>query len=609
MTDVNLLIVLDEADEFVLAQLEEYETRKEACLSFQLRSERFGLQEEPRARFIFTGYRATATYEGAWANWGEVLKLKPLAPDEAAGLVGRPLARMGIDATDQADAIAFRCGYQPAVLLKFGARLLNRLADGGYREGVKVAAEDVIETFQESDVQDEIRRVVQANFQGNPLGKAVFAVLLDLVSRLPLGQGLWRAEEEVLRTFHDHCPEAREWLREGDISATSLITNQLKDMVDRGLLIRAASPANAPAYRLKFHHHLVSLVADLQLPTEIRTNLQAWRQTRPDAGAGEAANARGPLHRSDMLLLQEMLRGDLGNVTPAVVAIGSLWEGAIDAETGGLADRLGLDPAHVGDTLESPEEAGTPTRRLWKNCSTEALRRAASITEGKRPLLLTGGIDLLREAIRIARDEPGRVEALGPYRLTDGRVRWWFQRVRGVEFPTEGEYNKVYQDTAGIPLLVGTFDQLLLPHGPPPGGFNPGQSKVAEAHQRFADRLRADAFGLDGGPPSQQLTPRERDLVRMVHVISAEFQGDNSVEFAAWMRDGWAADQFGSRWEKLYQGRPFPARYLDEPDDAAALEVLLLLGLLPARDGVEQAGRILPLSAADPITLLWPRLG
>jgi hypothetical protein len=179
---IDLLIVLDEADEFVLAQLDEYEKRKEACLSFQLRSERFGVGGEPRVRFVFTGYRATATYEGAWANWGEVLKLVPLEPEEAAGLVGRPLARMGIDATGQADAIAFRCGYQPAVLLKFGARLLNRLAEGGFREGVEVTAEDVIETFQDAEVQDEIRRVVQANFQGNPLGKAVFAVILDLVS-------------------------------------------------------------------------------------------------------------------------------------------------------------------------------------------------------------------------------------------------------------------------------------------------------------------------------------------------------------------------------------------------------------------------------------------
>jgi hypothetical protein len=124
----DLLIVLDEADEFVLAQLEEYERRKEACLTFQLRSERFGSDEQARVRFVFTGYRATSTYEGAWANWGDMLPLVPLTPDEAAGLIGRPLARMGIDATDQADMIAFRCGFQPAVLLKFGDQLVSRLS-------------------------------------------------------------------------------------------------------------------------------------------------------------------------------------------------------------------------------------------------------------------------------------------------------------------------------------------------------------------------------------------------------------------------------------------------------------------------------------------------
>ena len=88
-------------------------------------------------------------------------------------------------------------------------------------------------------------------------------------------------------------------------------------MVDRGLLVKVSSSADAPAYRLKFHHHLASLLADLQLPTEIRTNLEAWRQTRPDAGVSEAGDARGPLHRSDMLLLHELLRGELGRSHPS----------------------------------------------------------------------------------------------------------------------------------------------------------------------------------------------------------------------------------------------------------------------------------------------------
>jgi hypothetical protein len=420
---------------------------------------------------------------------------------------------------------------------------------------------------------------------------------------------LWQAEEQVLKTFHDHCPDAHDWLPQGDLAATSLIANQMKDMVDRGLLVKVSPAGDAPSYRLKFHHHLATLLADLQLPMEIRTNLQAWRQTRPDARGGEAGDGRGPLHLSDMLLLREMLRGDLGSETPSAVVVCSLWDGGIDAETGGLADRLGMDPLQVGDARMFPPEAGSPTRRLWKNATPEALHRAlARATEGNRPLLLTGGIDLLREGLRQARSEPGQIVALGPYRLTDGRVRWWFQRARGVEFPTEQEYDRVYDLTAGIPFLVGVFDRFLLPHGPPPGGFNPGPADVQEVRQRFEESMRRDTFGFINGPSSRRLSEREGDLIRMVHIVSAELEGDPKLSFPEWLRDGWAPEQFGCRWGHIYGKRPFPPRYLDEPDDAISLEALLLLGLLPGRGGGEPAGRVIPLTPTDPIALLWPRL-
>src|SRR5262249_32948892 len=153
----SLLFVLDEADEFVLAQLEEYERRHEACLSFQMRSRISGARidsaQRPRVRFVFSGYRATATYGGPWAHWGDVLHLAPLPADESAQLVAGPLARLGIDASEQADAVAFRCGCQPAVLLRFGEKLLERLeARRGRHENLTVSADDVAETFHQQAV-------------------------------------------------------------------------------------------------------------------------------------------------------------------------------------------------------------------------------------------------------------------------------------------------------------------------------------------------------------------------------------------------------------------------------------------------------------------------
>src|SRR5262249_53598577 len=126
----SLLVVLDEADRFVEAQLEEYEQRREDCLTFRMRTDVETIRDVqglPRVRFVFAGYRVTQTSEGAWANWGRVLTLQPLSHDEGRALVEGPLARLGIDGSGQADVIAWRCGYQPAVLLRFGEQLLRRL--------------------------------------------------------------------------------------------------------------------------------------------------------------------------------------------------------------------------------------------------------------------------------------------------------------------------------------------------------------------------------------------------------------------------------------------------------------------------------------------------
>ncbi len=78
-----------------------------------------------RARFVFTGYRVTQTNKGPWQNWGDVLRLRPLDPADAAALLVRPLARLGIDARAEAPSIAMRCGHQPAVILRFGQQLLE----------------------------------------------------------------------------------------------------------------------------------------------------------------------------------------------------------------------------------------------------------------------------------------------------------------------------------------------------------------------------------------------------------------------------------------------------------------------------------------------------
>ena len=181
----SLLVILDEADVFIERQLQQYDTHKEQCLSFRIRSD---AQKEvdgqglPRIRFVFAGYRKANTRGGAWGNWGDPLLLNPLEADEAADLIAGPLARLGIDAADVAPAVAYRYGYQPAVLLRFGERLLE-LLDGQHpdvadRGHVVVTTAHVREVFDQQAVQDEIRTVVRNNFHGNDAGQAVFSATL-----------------------------------------------------------------------------------------------------------------------------------------------------------------------------------------------------------------------------------------------------------------------------------------------------------------------------------------------------------------------------------------------------------------------------------------------
>ena len=60
------------------------------------------------------------------------------------------LARIGVNVGPLAGYVASRCGFQPAVLIRFGAVLLARLQrtrSASERESIAVTEEDVIETF------------------------------------------------------------------------------------------------------------------------------------------------------------------------------------------------------------------------------------------------------------------------------------------------------------------------------------------------------------------------------------------------------------------------------------------------------------------------------
>lgn len=580
----DLLIVLDEADEFVAAQVREDGRRKGTTLSWKLRG-------DPRVRYVFTGYWATSTRDGVWYNWGDVLELSQLGAEEAAGLIARPLARMGIDAGEQAAEVAFRCGYQPAVLLRFGERLVERMADDGFREGARVTHELVQDTFEDAKVQTEIQGVVRANFQGNPFGQAVFAVVLRESARAPLGHWLRGLDQSAVDAFRQQLGTAAE----PDLATT--VSAQLRDMHLRKLLLRRLRDGQ-PEYQLKFPHHLATLLADLDLETEIRTNLRAWRETHAAAGETPASEGRSPLRRSDLATLRDMLRPDMADAVPAVIVVGSPWAASLDHEPGGVPDRLGLPP-HAPRASDYDPKAGF---RCWRQASPVELEKVLASPPAALPTILLGGIDLLRAAIdRRNRGGSASVEAFGPYRMSDGQFRWWFQRILGVEFPGEHVYLKGHASTAGVPLLVGEFEAILMPGGPPPGGASLGVDRATEAFQGLARRIADPEFAARVGAA---LTNRERDLLRMSHTVTVVL-GDGPTPIGEFLAGGWTESDFGPTWATCFPDRPFPPSYLLVPEDPVAVETLLAAGFLPAADAPgEPISRVRPLPTGDPVVTL-----
>lgn len=591
----ELLIVLDEADEFVLKQLDEYERRKEACLSFQLR-EPLTLPGDAatRVRYVFTGYRATATREGVWTNWGDVLELPQLSPEEAASLIAGPLARMGIDGRAQAAEIAFRCGYQPAVLLRFGERLVERLAEEGYQDGKIIDLHLVQDIFDDAKVQAEIRGVVWANFQGNHLGQAVFAAILQQSAKV-VGHRLQNLEQVI----RDQFREIGNFQEEADL--IGLINAQLRDMVRRKLLLRRMANGEAE-YQLKFTHHLSSLLLDLDLGTEIRTNLRAWQES---SGTNiPATEGRSLLRRMDFANVREMLRPENAELAPNVVVIGSLWPNALEREPGGIPDRLEL----ATDTPIADHERMGTEGRYWKKAERHDLERVVQIPTDHlltRPVVLLGGLDLLRAGLERQRcHDP--VEALGPHRMTDGQIRWWFQRIVGVEFASTQMLSDIHADTQGIPFLVGEFERELLPAGPPEGGGNFSSEQTHAARQRLQEHLKSQAFASQ---LFDQLTPREMEFLRMARVIGMTFN-EESGPIGDWLARGWHPENFGQRWDQAYPTLAFPLPYLGDPADPVAIDVLVLSGLLPARDGTGEAiDRARALTAKDPLATLLATRG
>lgn len=566
----SYLVLLDEADAFYGAQIAMQGAESQASLSWWMNRDAEKHRDSrglPRIRFVFCGYLRTDQNRGVWENKGDVLLLRPLESVDAAKLVIGPLARLGIDVREQASNIAFRCGHQPAVIIRFGLELLEHLQRSRPVQALDTAVvqiRDVVDVFQRPKVQSDIRDACRLNFVGHDLGQLLFyALLMEFRARAP-GAAVDEAPERILERIREVIPAfAPESLTEG--TWRDLVARQLREFVDRSLLVQ---PGFRPAtYRLRFPHHLPVLLQEdpAQYVRDALTKLKAAPDT-PDAD----------------WLVPEAVLDQIRDCFSEV---------ALD-----MGYRAVVVASHWPDPLAHPDQG--LAARLWRSAGTErrpalfgkdAERAATSLADRAEVALLVGSPALARVALATESDN-ALVELAATGRLTLEQVYGWFKRRRAAEFTAQEAPRRIFRATRGIPILVRQLDTLLQAHfGEAP---TLSEANLVTLLEAFDASLPTLAQRLQPGGGEDALTPRELDLVRMIVLACAEFghmHADALLEDAA---------------EDPEQGGQGLLRY--RPADGPSLKLLLALGVLPrsVAGGPSALHAVGELTVDDPIAAL-----
>jgi hypothetical protein len=578
---LSLLIVLDEADKFVAEELKNYLRVQEECLSFRLRSELETVTDSrqlPRVRFLFAGYRETNRSEGAWSNWGSTLRLSPLNPGDATALLAGPLARIGIDLGEMAGTLAYRCGFQPAVLLRAGKALLNRMARQrpvDSWEYLKVGREDVMAVLEDHIIRDEIRQVIDNNFTQNKLGQIVFHAAAILMSDKPFGCALEEPADEIMAELKRNDPngELDAWFRTDERSASAKIMVELEELQQRKLLVD--EPGQPARYRLAFPHHVSALGGRQQLLATLRREIH-------DLPIGTLTATSGPLSffAADEVSNFRRNRDEYGSEPTERRIVRAL-----------LACSHWLEPHDKNPALHP-------------SCGIHALvgsldeRRAFSkeeaddrINGSNNLLLIVGGADLLRGALHDVSDNYFYDRA-AVRRFALDELRAWFDVLYEIEISKQ-QLEEMRRITGGIPYLVGELHRLIMAsNSEPPEKLH--DTLWTRVQTQFAEALPRLARELRDGLAAVRLTQREIEILRMVTL--AEY-APTREQLVHDLTEGW----------EQYE-RP-DLRPLG-PDDEASVILLQDLGLLPVHRafGVRPLDALLPLDSSDPLHTMMQQL-
>ncbi|MCG5512326.1 ATP-binding protein [Ectothiorhodospira shaposhnikovii] len=533
--DQHVLFVLDEADEFVRAQLESIYHKgvnQNQTLSMAMS------RAHRSVRFLVAGYVTTNTSDGPWINWGRILRLSPLDESDGRELVAEPLAKIGIDASEIADSVAFLCGYQPAIIHAFGRSLIESLdkriaRKPGSRPRISTELADAI--FHSIDVQSEIRNVTLNNFQDDLAARAVFLAMIHAFHEMPAFEPIYDAVSDVIDRLQSIGGEDLSWL--GSEDPRGRIDRLLTAFVERNLIIPVKdSNSLASGYALKFPHHLPSLWS-----TTIERDIQ-----RQIAALGKSAETRGPLPRSldgqSLRDIVDLANNGLDGICQRSI-IASQWPELYSGIDGscGIKSCEGIDL--IGD-------------HITENASFENIKEHRENPDGFR--IFIGGPSIIRSPT-----DSDYIPFLG--RLSRGLFERRLARDRGILFDDASLREQLYGLTGGIPVLCKSLDSRLIDEC---SISNDSLQQILD----YKDEMYRSAWQQLSGASSLGLTDQELDLlVRICAIQDGDFDGPSiqSVLSDAEMLKGFCID------------KALAAEPIDTDRRKDQLVVLLRLGLLP----------------------------
>lgn len=564
---ISLLIILDEADAFIEGQLARYDQDRESSLSFRMMKElptKVDSHDFPRIRVIFSGYRVTNTRGAVWANAGDVLVLRPLTELEAVHFLRGMLARVGVDICDHGPSIARRCGFQPAVLIRFGESLLKRLKRAHYsgsRETLRVTEEEVRATLHEQAVVDEIRTVVNNNFQGNRVGAVIFGATLLALKGLEPGLALRAGPIQILEKLREIDSDI-DWLEKIDVSPVSEIERNLHDFIDRGLLtVSDSRRIGDREYRLRFPHFLPVLTQQFEVALEVRQQIQTIRAGNLHRRLSESIIAESALDNVRYWYQQK------NTELCKIVVVAGPWSDALADDKRGIPDRLGLDRNSVATCLAPAELSDYVKRgiRVFRSVNGEFLSEYVK-HQNTQPLVLVGDLGLLRAArkhVLDGGDAPIDIATIG--RLSESTLTWWFERARALHFESSAPINLILAKTEGIPFFVSCIDRLLKISD----GSDVSEMDLKDVLLEYDNSIAKFVSELTEEKSEAVLLRREQELLCMLVHFAREVATEFDLEY-----------EFASTWTSMFERRLGMAAPMSDEADRLSLEILLDTGLI-----------------------------